>query len=107
MLISHMHGRPPRFPSFPTRRSSDLSTILYCDPNRSWFSLLLPPILSSPSLLPQHQIHHPAAADMRPRPAAMAQDVLVAATSLRNTSRQLDTNVSRKRSFSKASISVK
>src|SRR6516165_2678641 len=30
------------------------------------------------SLFPQHQIHHPAAADVRPRSAAMVQDVLVA-----------------------------
>ena len=33
-----------------------------------------------PSLLPQHQIHHPAAADVWSRSAAMAQDVLVAAS---------------------------
>jgi len=36
-----------------------------------------------PLLLPQHQIDHPAPADVRSRPAAMAQDVLVAATRFR------------------------
>jgi hypothetical protein len=35
------------------------------------------------SLLPQHQIHHPAAADVRARFAAMAQDVRVATTRFR------------------------
>jgi hypothetical protein len=39
--------------------------------------------LQRPSLLPQHQIHHPAAADVRSRPAAMAPDVRVATARFR------------------------
>jgi hypothetical protein len=35
------------------------------------------------SLLPQHQIHHPGAADVRSRPAAMAHDVRVATARFR------------------------
>jgi hypothetical protein len=35
------------------------------------------------ALLPEHQIHHPAAADVRSRPAAMAQDVRVATARFR------------------------
>ena len=37
----------------------------------------------SPSLLPQHQIDHPADADVRSRSAAMDQDVRVAASRFR------------------------
>src|SRR5262249_11763869 len=40
---------------------------------------------SFPSFSPQHQIHHPAAADVRSRSAAMAQDVRVAATRFRKS----------------------
>jgi hypothetical protein len=43
-------------------------------------SFIIPRSSFPPSLLPQHQIHHPAAADMRSRSAAMAQDVRVATT---------------------------
>src|SRR5262249_45086664 len=48
-------------------------------------SFLIPrsSFLLCPSLFPQHQIHHPAAADMRSRSAAMAQDVLVATARFR------------------------